>query len=349
MQVAVSLLGEFKEICEANGDELFVLASETFEKYARELGIKYKLFKYPPSSFKHYWKVCKKLDRAAAEFNPDIVFTTFGPSYWTPKYPHLMGFGLGHLVYPDSPFWKMLSLKKCWIASLKMRYRKWYCRKNARYFWCETEDVRQRMGRFLGIPLKDIIVAGNTYNSFFNKFKDGEIHSVERKDKEFRLLSLGNSGPHKNLSLIKKVTHHLGICKVRFFVTQTAEEYKNMFFGCESYVENLGILPPEKCPDAYLQCDALFAPTVMECFTANYPEAMIMQRPILTSDLSFARGLCGDAALYFDPLSGESAAKAIIQLITNKELYAFLQKRGLEKVKTFFQHLKSVQRLFIIG
>ena len=54
LQVAVSLLGEFKEICVANGDELFVLASETFEKYARELGIKHELFKRPPSSFKHY-------------------------------------------------------------------------------------------------------------------------------------------------------------------------------------------------------------------------------------------------------------------------------------------------------
>lgn len=37
-------------------------------------------------------------------------------------------------------------------------------------------------------------------------------------------------------------------------------------------------------------------PSLLECFTATYPEAMRMERPIVTTDLAFAQGLCGEAA-----------------------------------------------------
>ena len=65
-----------------------------------------------------------------------------------------------------------------------------------------------------------------------------------------------------------------------------------------------------ECPSLYEQADVMFQPTLLECFSATYPEAMKMQRPIVTTDIEFAHGLCGPAAHYYSPLSAEDAARA---------------------------------------
>ena len=55
-----------------------------------------------------------------------------------------------------------------------------------------------------------------------------------------------------------------------------------------------------ECPSLYRQSTFAFQPTLLECFTATYPEAMRSGKPIVTPDLEFARGLCGGAAVYYD-------------------------------------------------
>ena len=60
-----------------------------------------------------------------------------------------------------------------------------------------------------------------------------------------------------------------------------------------------------------------------------------MQKPILTTDLPFARDICGNAALYFDPESVEDAVEKIQQLITDSQLKAQLITNGLERLKAF--------------
>jgi hypothetical protein len=41
---------------------------------------------------------------------------------------------------------------------------------------------------------------------------------------------------------------------------------------------------------------------------------MTLDLPIVCSDLPYARWLCEDQAIYFDPLNGQSACKAIEEL-----------------------------------
>ena len=60
-----------------------------------------------------------------------------------------------------------------------------------------------------------------------------------------------------------------------------------------------------------------------------------MQKPILTTDLPFARDICGAAALYFNPESVEDAAEKIQQLIVDSELRLRLIANGLKRLKAF--------------
>ena len=78
---------------------------------------------------------------------------------------------------------------------------------------------------------------------------------------------------------------------------------------------NLGRLRPEEAGLALHTADALFMPTLVETFGSTYLEAMAAHKPILTSNRDFANYLCGDLALYFDPMDPVSIADAIERLI----------------------------------
>lgn len=47
---------------------------------------------------------------------------------------------------------------------------------------------------------------------------------------------------------------------------------------------------------------------------------MKMEKPIITSDLGFARSICQDAALYFKPRDARSAVEQIERLLDNPVL-----------------------------
>ena len=61
----------------------------------------------------------------------------------------------------------------------------------------------------------------------------------------------------------------------------------------------------------------------------------MMEKPIVTTDLGFARSICGDAALYFKAKNAEAAADQIERLLDDKELRATLIAQGRKELKKF--------------
>lgn len=272
--------------------------------------------------------------------NPDVVFTVFGPSYWTPKAPHLMGFAMPWLINPESKAFKELSVKMWLKKNIQNRIKGFYNSKNAKYYVVETEDVKQRLKQYFKVPLENTWVVDNTYNQHFNNV----VVQPTKQSEVFELITITANYPHKNLKIIKKVIPILksrGL-KVRFTLTIPSTDFENMFGGENEYVRNLGPISSKDCPKYYNQSDALFLPTLLECFTASYPEAMVMKRPILTSNLPFAKQICKEGnALFFDPLNPEEIANQIENLVNNDHLYDELVKNGLKRVK---EYMTSEQR-----
>ena len=105
------------------------------------------------------------------DFNPDIVFTVFGPSWIKFSKPSVFGYAYPHYVYPDSPYFKIISLKsKIKILIFKIIH-KYFLLKHGDYFICETEDVRLRLAKYFKINEKKIFTISNTYNSYFKNIK----------------------------------------------------------------------------------------------------------------------------------------------------------------------------------
>jgi ABC-type lipoprotein release transport system permease subunit len=108
-------------------------------------------------------------------------------------------------------------------------------------------------------------------------------------------------------------------------------------FGREGIASSVTVRldSPEECPKLYLESDAVFLPTLLECFSANYVEAMAMRRPIVTTNLGFARTVCGDAAMYFEPMDSNDAVDKIVELRRDVKLKKKLVEAGRQELKRF--------------
>ena len=82
------------------------------------------------------------------------------------------------------------------------------------------------------------------------------------------------------------------------FFWETAKEYPvNAPHNYDERIEYLGKININQCPHLYVQSDAVFLPTLLECFSASYAEAMLMKKPIITSDLGFAHCAAASQAM----------------------------------------------------
>jgi glycosyltransferase involved in cell wall biosynthesis len=100
-------------------------------------------------------------------------------------------------------------------------------------------------------------------------------------------------------------------------------------------VRLLGALPQELLEQYVSHAEALVQPSLYEGFGLPPLEAMAAGCPTIVSHAAALPEVCGNAALYFDPLDPVSMADAILRLLRQPELRATLRCRGLERARRF--------------
>lgn len=342
MQVAYSFIHECRKFS-GNEYHVFLCPKLTDQIDKQQFPANFYFYHSPviPAPFGKARKEMKRLSKLERNINPDVVFTVFGPTYWTPRAPHLMGYAMPHFIYTDSPFYQVISLKENIIWKLRGLVKMWYLKRNAGFFHVETDDVRQRLAAKLKVPVADIFTVGNTYNAAYDAFNpdDEQANILPDLTGTFNLVCISGSFEHKNLDVLNRVIPELkrmGVDDVRFILTIEPEKMKLLFSAeAREWILNTGPVPVELCPALYHRSDAVFLPTLLECFSANYPEAMKMEKPLVTSGLSFATSICGDAALYFDPVKPADIASKIKLLRNDAELRKSLVENGKKVLVTF--------------
>lgn len=319
LQVADSFLAELKSFKDANVYVVCYL-SEHLKKY--ELGNRDSRFifyriDFSPAGYKTRYSVTRRLNRIAKIHKTDLVFTLFGPSYWRPKSLHVMGFADGWVYNSDSIAFSKLGSVDRFRRRVLTLYKIHRLKKEANHFILETNDAKNKFMNCLNLTDNEVSVISNTYNQVFDKVIS---EKSDRFDPDyFNLLTVAGYYPNKNLEIIPEVVKHIpSSFKVRFYVTLPDTIFKKIF-GAMPEVINLGVQEIIEVPKLLHSSDAMFLPTLLETFSASYPEAMKMSTPILTSDLSFARDICGDAAEYFNPLDASDIANKIVTLAQNKK------------------------------
>jgi glycosyltransferase involved in cell wall biosynthesis len=305
--------------------------------------------KYFPNNFHFYnfdngpvsiWKI-PHISRILSNFEkqilPDCVVTTSGPSYWHSNAPQLMGFNLGLYIYPESPFMELMSFyrKSRWFFKRKLHF--YFFKRDAAAYFVQTEDVNRRISN--EFHTNKVFTVSNTHNSFFLNPPENTKKLGLRKNGEIRILTITAYYRHKNLEIIPGLIKELvkrGYKNVRFVLTIDQGNYDRIFQKEHlNEVVTIGSVKPEECPSLYQECDFMFLPTLAECFSASYPEAMVMKKPIITTDLDFAHDICGDAALYFEPMNHIAAADVIEKLINDEQLQLTLKENGQKRLTHF--------------
>lgn len=341
-QVAVSFI---YECIKYTDNQYYVILSKSVESSINKEEFPsnfkfYSIHNHPIYGYKGF-KAKQQLKCIERNIKPDCVFSVFGPSCWRPKVPHLMGYAYPHYVYPESPIFKIMSFREKVIRCILRFFHKYYLLRDGKFYVCETDDVSNRLIDFLSVNSRQVFTVANTYNHYFDAWDTNDI-SVKRflpiKKDEFRFLSLCSPYLHKNLQILNKVVPLIKNLKinVKFVVTISSDSYNKLFLDeVKPFIYNIGQIQPSQCPQIYSECDAVFSPTLLECFSATYPEAMKMKKPIITSNLPFARCICEDAALYFDPLDANSIYKCICDLVNNPSKYWELVRASSIRLRSF--------------
>jgi len=315
MQVGISVINEL-----TSDKRPFVAAVSlsVFKQLSEEAKLNAIIIEKSPSGLLNF-DVRKKLDQIVIENNIDKVFTIFGPSYWSPRVSkHMVGFALPWLIYDTHEIYKTLSVKEKLKKQLLRFLQPYYFKKNADIIVTETEDVSEKVAKLLNYNSKFVFTVSNTVSDVYGKKELYDQTIIQRlplkKPEDIWLLCISHNYPHKNLecikALIKRLPEHY-----KFITTVEPSFLDDVPDNLKDRVVTLGTVSIYQCPPLYEMSDALFLPTLLECFSASYAEAMFMEKTILTSDKSFARTICSEAAYYFDPLNIEDMA--------NKTLSAF--------------------------
>lgn len=287
------------------------------------------------------------LNKVVRDNKIEVVFSVFGPTYWKPKVKHITGYAKSQYIYTDSPFFKTLSFRSKLKLEIKKFFHLYDFKHNNQVLISENDDVSSRLKKkFKG---KEIHTITNYYNQLFDQNQKWDNSLQLPCFEGFSILTVSANYPHKNLKIIPRVIDYLNkkypAFKYRFVVTVTKGELEN---NLDQSINNklvyLGKIHINQCPSLYSQSDAVFLPTLLECFTASYPEAMRMQKPILTSNLNFAKALCEDSAKYFDPLNPEDIGEKIYELANNSELIDNLIFNGKHQLKKYDSYVNRIDK-----
>lgn len=285
------------------------------------------------------------LDCLIRKHKIDAVLTIFGPSRWRPRVPHLCGFARAQLLLKN-PLQKKLPLKE----RLVYRIWKWGFKMSSDTFYTENQYISNMLPELLG-NIKMVYTVTNYYNQIFDQPEKWQ-HEVKLPDFDgVTMLSVSSTGIHKNLGVMIPVSmyliKHYPDFNFRFVLTCKENELP-VPPSLRNHFVFIGKVDIAECPNLYEQADIMFMPTLMECFTATYPEAMRMGVPIVTTDLEFAHGLCGNAACYYGAVDANAAAEAIYKVAKDKEYTANLVANGKEQLKKFDNYEERADKLIDI-
>ncbi|MBA4166754.1 MAG: glycosyltransferase family 4 protein [Chitinophagaceae bacterium] len=208
-----------------------------------------------------------------------------------------------------------------------------------------SQATKRDIVEFLHYPGEKIEVVYNGYDqSLFNVTDDSEGMIAKTYGLSDYFLVIGPTYAHKNILLVldvykslpesTKIKHPLVITGGKRPYLTVLEQYVRQLM-LEKHVHFLGYVPQTHMPQLYREAFALLFPSLHEGFGFPLLEAMACGCPVICSNTSSMPEVCGDAALYINPLKKMSLFKAITRLEITPRLHMELRAKGLSQAKKF--------------
>ncbi|MFC3033119.1 glycosyltransferase family 4 protein [Pseudoalteromonas fenneropenaei] len=285
----------------------------------------------------------------------DLIFTVFGPVYFTVKVKHIVGFANAWILYPDNETLKRRKFLNKMFTLLKLYLQRRSFQKADRLV-VELEHVKEELVRKHYFKAENIDVVYNCVSSLYFDEKlwlplDANIKTTEAVKIGF----LGRNYPHKNTNYlleIKECLKKIYNIDSEIYVTFTDEEWGAVTPEFKNGANNLGSLNVNQCPAFYQAMDLILFPSFLECFSATPFEAMLMNKPVFASDKPFIRDACAEHVFYIDPNDASHGSKVIVdylrlkadkkeQLLYDAKIYAKNFSSAKERAENYIKIIKQ--------
>lgn len=337
IQVALSFLSDLISMS-LTDDFTVLLSPQMLDSITKETyDNNFTFIEMPQRKYRNLFVRSRYIRKIEKQIKPDVIFVVFGPSYNKSKVPKVVGYAIPHYIYEDSPFFNYSGRKGTLGWYIRKAIRIYSFKQNSNELIFETEDAQKVFCSKYNFDINKTHVVSNTLNSVFlnsSVWIDGEFDFKTSHS----FLCLTANYKHKNLDIIPEVIdaliedHYLTDFK---FVLSLSKEELGFDDKYDKYIEYLGRIPLEKLPSLYKSITILFMPTLLEVFSTTYLEAMHMGVPIVASDMSFARDICSDSALYFEPVNAKDAATKLKLLSEDSNKRERLTRLGEINLKRF--------------
>ena len=311
-----------------------------------------------PRELGRAWDIQFGVTRLCRDLAVDVCFTLGDIGPIDPGVPHVVFLHQPYIVYAEPSLGNVLPV---W-ERLKLQYQRWHfghSAQRASAIVVQTPVMADRVVRAFGVASKKVHVVPSALPDHVRAVQLSTIEPDARLlavPATTRLLFLATYYAHKNHAILLPLISELrrrGLAeRVHFFLTldgnrrpaegallRTLEPHRDV-------VTNLGRLPSNSVASALVAADALFLPTLVETFGLIYLEAMACGTQILTADLDFARWMCHDLALFFDPTDPVSIADSIDRLIRDGGEPNY-KDRARERLGEFPQTWDRVARAYL--
>jgi len=323
ISVAQNLLSAFTRIAPENEYLVTIPRGLGYEACCQGLP-RCQLFTYVHGELiSRWWWETMLLPKVVRDWKPDVVFNMANRGMALPPCPQATLIQDSHLLYPFGQFGR-ISLKQRLVFFYHRRHLR-RSLKRTQVVFCQTKVARDRLWRMYGRAI-NAELCPNHVSVFTSQPSECSAVpiSLAAYQNRFILFVLTRYYPHKNLEIIPEVFRRFSreLHNVLALLTISPDESrqaKKMLervrtWKLEDKIVTIGPLRQDQLSAFYLHTDCLFLPTLLESFSGTYIEAMRYGRPIITSNMDFARVVCGAAAEYFNPLDPESIFAAILRV-----------------------------------
>jgi glycosyltransferase involved in cell wall biosynthesis len=247
------------------------------------------------------------------------------------------------------------------------KFRRWLICQSVRQadvVMTPTQAMLDDLHRFVEVePWKSLVNPyGANPTGCFPPEAEGEAPpSLAGTTPVMRLIYVSLYSEHKNLATLLRAMPLLNRNGTRKFALKTTvnpgweggawtvTHEEDLALACQPevapWVEFLGPLGQQQVQELYREGDLFLFPSLCESFGHPMVEAMAQGLPIVASDTPVNRELCGDAAVYFSPLSAEDLAQQVRALAQDLVLIGKLGAVGRERAATLFRWGGHVQRI----
>ena len=172
-------------------------------------------------------------------------------------------------------------------------------------------------------------------------------YAAEQKPREHLrpyLAYVGNIKPYKNvgrlveafLSVRDQVPHDLLLVgQSEGLITGESRGFFERVRSAGSRILMTGFVSRAQLLSLVGHADALVLPSLYEGFGLPPLEAMAAGTPVVVSRAASLPEVCGEAALYFDPLNVSDIARALMALLSDPERARSMSRLGRERSKLF--------------